>query len=300
MPFGYGAQLSDVPNYDPGPSAYGFKLYPYPNAPPSDPFALDRRSGRCGPEAVPGGTKYLNAVRAYVQRIDAARTNNGAYPAAFPDDDANGLHLYYRRNGESFAILVAVDKNLSWDDRLTILKPLAGCARIYSGFLPETQRRHLYIPPYDEQQNLNPIFDFAPEVGFYRPPSLIENDALFPAYAPMPKAPPADSFALAPDARCPSNVRSAAQAFIALVEPYIAAYYGGKPVPPPDGFTITAHHASRTTWLEIQSDTISVKLLAQCLTIAGAQREALYKLGLDGSRAPSIDYAPQIGFYDVW
>ena len=183
MPFGYGAQLLDVPSYDPGPNAFGFKLWPYPNVPPADPFAIDRRSGRCGPEALPGSTKYLSILREYVGRIEAAREQSGSYPVTFPDENKLGMRLYYRRNGQSFAVLIAVDKSLRWDDQLAVLKPLTGCARITSGLLPETQRRHLYIPPYDEQQSLVPFFDFAPEVGFYYPPSLIENQSLFPAYA---------------------------------------------------------------------------------------------------------------------
>ncbi|MGZ3530900.1 MAG: hypothetical protein ACXWNK_07820 [Vulcanimicrobiaceae bacterium] len=103
MPFGYGAQLADTPNFDPGPGAYGFKLYPYPNIPPGDPFAIDRRSGRCGPEAVAGRTKYLGIVRQYVQGVDAIRDTTGSYPMSFPDADVQGLHMYYRRNGDGFA-----------------------------------------------------------------------------------------------------------------------------------------------------------------------------------------------------
>ncbi|MGZ3529519.1 MAG: hypothetical protein ACXVAO_17775, partial [Vulcanimicrobiaceae bacterium] len=221
MPFGYGAQLADTPNFDPGPGAYGFKLYPYPNIPPGDPFAIDRRSGRCGPEAVAGRTKYLGIVRQYVQGVDAIRDTTGSYPMSFPDADVQGLHMYYRRNGDGFAVLIAVDKNLSWADRLTILKPLAGCARIYSGFLPDTQRQHLYIPPHDEQQALMPVFDFAPEVGFYYPPSLIENESLFPAYTTVPKTPPSDPFAVAAEPACPSNARSGAEALVSLVQPYL-------------------------------------------------------------------------------
>lgn len=300
IPFGFGAQLEDVPHYDSGPSAYGFKLYPYPNVAPSDPFALDRRSGRCGPEAVKQGTQYLGIVRQYVARIEAIRAKIGIYPALFPGADVHGLHMYYRRNADSFAVLLAVDKNVSWDDHLTILKPLAGCARIYSGFLPDTQRRHLYIPPYDEQQQIQPVFDYAPEVGFYDPPSLIENDALFPAYATMPKTAPADPFAIS-EATCPSNLHPGAEAMVALLRPYIAAYYHRTSLPlVPDGFTITPHKGRDSVWLEIQSSDINVKLLAQCLRITGAQPDALQKMGLDGTRAPSLDFAPQIGLYDVW
>jgi hypothetical protein len=235
-----------------------------------------------------------------VTRIEAVRTKTGTYPATFPDADVQGLHMYYRRNGDSFAVLLAVNKNMSWDDRLTILKPLAGCARIYSGVLPDTERRHLYIPPYDEQQQVQPVFDYAPEVGFYDPPSRIENDSLFPAYAAMPKTPPTDPFAIS-ESTCPSNLRGGAQAIVSLLQPYIVAYYHRTSLPSvPDGFTITQHNERDSAWLEILSGDINVKLLAQCLRIVGARRDALQKLGLDGTRAPSLDFAPQIGFYNVW
>ena len=301
MPLGYGAQLIDVPNYDPGPNAFGFKLYPYPAVPPADPFAVNRRSGRCGPEAVPGGTKVLAIIREYDRTIEAARARDGSYPRTFPDANVRGLRLYYRRNGSSFAILIGVDKTIPWESRLEILKPLSGCARISAGFLADTQARHLYIPPHDEQQELTPLFDFAPEVGIYYPPSLIENDSLFPAYADAPKAAPADAFALSASSACSANVRSAAQALVSLLAPYIAAVYDRHEKPPaPEGFTITPHAGSGGTWLEIASDDLDVKLLSQCLTIVGASQNLLYALGLDGTRALSIDYAPRLGFYNKW
>jgi hypothetical protein len=300
MPFGYGAQLIDVPSYDAGPNAFGFRLSPYPNAPPADPFALDRRSGRCGPEALPGATKYLGVVRQYVARIEAARAQNGSYPVTFPEDDTQGMRLYYRRNASSFAVLISVDKNTSWDNKLAILKPLAGCARIYSGFLPETQRRHLYIPPYDEQQELVPFFDFAPEVGFYYPPSLIENQSLFPAYADVPASPPSDPFAISNASKCVSSVRTGASALVSVLQPYIVAYYDRheKPVAP-EGFTITPHVAKGGPWLEIRSPDIDVALLSQCLTIIGAPQATIYKMGLDGTNQPALDYSPRLGFYNA-
>ncbi len=298
MPVGYGAQLIDVPNYDAGPNAYGFKLYPYPASPPTDPFAINRRSGRCGPETVPGGTKYLNIIRQYVRSIESARAQSGSYPLTFRDANVQGLRLYYRRNGNSFAVLVAVDKSLSWDDQVAILKPLSGCARIYSGFLPETQRRHLYISPYDEQQDLMPIFDFAPEVGVYHPPSLIENESLFPAYADVPNSQPPDPFALSSTSVCSSNVRSGAQALVSLLRPYITALYNHHEKPAaPEGFTITPHAGPGGTWLAIQSEDLDVKLLSQCMMIVGVDQDQLYKLGLDGTTL-SLDYAPRLGFYN--
>lgn len=302
MPFGYGAQLLDVPSYDPGPGAFGFILWPYPKAPPANPFAIDRRSGRCGPESVPGSTKYLGILRQYIERIEAARVQSGSYPATFPDYDVQGLRFYYRRNGQSFAVLISVDKNLSWDDKLAILKPLAGCSRITSGLLPETQRRHLYIPPYDEQQELIPFFDFAPEVGFYYPPSVIENQSFFPAYADLPTAAPTDPFAILKTAKCSSSLISGAQAFVSLLQPYIAAYYDRHATPnAPEGFTITPHVSKGGTWLEIASPDVDVTLLSQCLTIVGAHQDALYKMGLDGTRySSSVDYTPRLGLYNLW
>ena len=301
MPFGYGAQLVDLPVYNPGPGAYGFQMWDYPNAPPANPLAIDRRSGACGPESVPGSIKYLGIVRQYVERIEAARVQSGSYPAKFPDDDVQGLRLYYRRNGQSFAVLITVDKKLSYDEQLAILKPLAACAHITSGRLPETQRRHLYIPPYDESQEIAPAFDFAPEVGFYFPPSIIENQSYVPAYADLPAAAPTDPFAISTAAKCASSIISGAQAFVSLMQPYITAYYNGHARPTaPEGFTITPHVSKGGTWLEIASPDLDVTLLSQCLTIVGAHQDALYKMGLDGTRYNSLDYSPRLGLYNLW
>ena len=300
IPVGPGSQLEDVPNRDPGPTAYGFMLRPYPDAPPQDPFAIDRRSGRCGPEAAPRADHYLGLIRDYVRRIEAARSPDGAYPAAFPERDVEGLRLHYRRTAASYAVLVALDKNLSFAERLPVAKPVMGCAHFYSGLLPETRKRGLYISPYDEQEAVVPMFDFAPSVGFYVPPSLIENSSMFPDYAELPAAAPADPFAIASGEACPPYVRSSAEAFVALLRPYVAAYYNGEKPRSPEGFEIVPHASGGQTWLEILSADVNIQLLASCLRIAAVDRDTLLKMKLDGARSPSLDYTPRLGFYQVW
>jgi hypothetical protein len=301
VPFGPGAELGDVPNGDPGPGVYGYKLFPYPAAPPADPFAVDRRTGLCGPEAGPKANHYLSVIRSYVARIESARASGGSYPQTFPAQRIDGLDLYYRRTPVSFAVLVAFDPSLSFADRLPIIKPITGCARLYSGDLPQTRERALYISPYDEQQALRPVMDYAPSVGFYVPPALIENAPPVADYADAPAAPPSAPFAIKPGPECPAYVRSSAAAFVALVEPYVQAFYERHERPQaPDGFTITPHGQGGDEWLEIDSRDVDVTLLAGCLTIAGVDRDTLLKLKLGGTPPPTIDYAPRLGLYNRW
>ncbi len=301
LPFGPGAQLRDVPEFGPGPEAYGFKLYPYPNTPPSDPFAVDRRSGRCGPEIAPIARHYLDLVHGYVRRIETARVKSGSYPDVFGPQIIEGMQLYYRRNGRGYAILLAVDTHLPWSRRLTILKPFTGCTRIYSGFLQDTRRRDIYIPPYEENKDLSPFIDFTAQVGFYYPPSLIENETLFPIYGDVPKEAPQDPFALSKSAHCSANIRPAGQAVVSLLRPYTSAFYDEHEKPQtPVGFQITPHAAPSGTWLEISSDDLDVKILSHCLAIAALDRTTLQKMGLDGTTLPTLDYTPRLGFYNKW
>lgn len=296
LPFGLGAGLEDVPDLGAGPGTYGYRLYPYNRATPSDAFAIDRRSGRCGPEAVSGATHELAVIDDYTRRVEARRSAGGAYPAAFPTEEHDGLVLTYRRTAYAYAVLVSADVRLSFSQRLPILRPLAGCARFYSGTLPETRERDLYIPAYDEQQEIMPLAEFSPLIGFYVPPSRLENVRLFPAYAEPPRSPPEDPFAIASSPDCAPSARPGAQAFIALVRPYITALYAGAEQKPPAGFTITDHREGKR-WLSISSADMDVKLLAGCIRISALDAPTLEKMGLGGTPSPTLNFSPALGFY---
>ena len=298
LPFGLGASLDDVPDLTAGPGSYGYKLYPYNGAVPQDAFQIDRRSGRCGPEAVGDATRELNAVRDYARRVEARRAQDGGYPAAFPTETHLGLVLTYRQNARGYAVLVAADRQLPYSEQVQILRPLAGCSRFYSGSLPETRDRDLYIPTYDESQNLRPLAEYSPAVGFYVPPSRLENDRLFPAYEDPPKTPPPNPFALSTDAQCLPNARSGAEAFVAVMQPYLtAALAGGTPQVPP-GFTITDHRDGAHRWEDIESPDLDVKLLSTCLRIAAVNQKTLDTLGLGSVTLPGLGFAPELGFYN--
>ncbi|MEA2786926.1 MAG: hypothetical protein QOF71_3030 [Candidatus Eremiobacteraeota bacterium] len=300
IPFGPGSALEGLPLADLGPGSYGYKLFPYPSARPADPFAVDRRTGLCGPETAPRAKRSLSLLQAYVERIEPVRSVSGAYPQSFATQTVEGLQISYRRTPTSYAVLVSIDPNLSFTERLPVIKPITGCARLYSGELRETRERALYISSYDEQQALRPIVFFAPSVGLYVPPPLIENAPLFPGYAKVPPVAPETPFAITTGAECPSYVRSSAEAFVALIRPYVAAFYDRHEKPqPPDGFTITAHADGGNAWLEIDSRDVDVTLLASCLTVAGVDRGTLLRLTLGGTPPPTIDYAPRLGLYNM-
>lgn len=297
LPFGLGAGLADVPDFSAGPGTYGYRLYPYNDAAPGDAFAIDRRSGRCGPEQVGAAAHELSAVKAYAARVEARRAADGAYPASFPTANVDGLVMTYRRTARAYAVMVSADPHLSFTQRLPILRPLAGCARLYSGTLPETRERDLYVPTYDERQQLLPLAEYSPLIGFYVPPSRLENDRLFPAYTDPPAKPPDDPFAIASGSECAPIARPGAEAFVALVKPYITAVYGGAAATPPAGFVITDHRDGKR-WLSIASGDLDVKLLAGCLRIAAADAQTLDKMGLGGTPAPTLDFTPSLGFYN--
>lgn len=299
LPFGVGASLEDVPDITAGPQSYGYKLYPYDRAVPRDAFEIDRRSGRCGPEVVGPATHELSLIRDYVGRIEARRLADGSPPAAMPSETHDGLVLTFRRTMRSYAVMVAPDMNLSYTQQIPVLRPIAGCARFYSGTLAETGRLGLYIPTYDELREMRPLAEYAPAVGFYVPPSRLENDRLFPAYTDPPKTPPADPFAIsASPVECLSSARSGADAFVALLKPYVTALYAGQEAKQPAGFTIVDHRDGKNRWLEIASPDLDVKMLAGCLSVAAIDQKAADALGIGGNAPPALDYTRALGFYN--
>ncbi len=296
LPIGPDVDLA-APPVQCGSNCYGYAAFPFPTAPPKDPFAINRASGFCGPEALPGARQYLGIVQAYVERIEALKVRDGAYPAAFPTGGADGITLYYRRNGNSgYAVLLALDKGISSSARIPILKPLMGCARIAMNDFQHTHDLGLYIPSYDETHELRPLLLFSPRVGFYF--SSSSEIVTMPKYRPVPEAPPANPFAIAAD--CPPTLQPAAQAFAALIEPYVNATYAHPESHPrvPDGFRIVRHQAKGGTWLEMWPEGEFSQEIMPCLNVVGIHADALRKLGLDGTYPSSIDFTPRLGFYN--
>ncbi len=305
VPFGPGAQLDDTPQIDvPKGSIATDETSQFGDKPPSDPFAINRRSGFCGPEDVHTAEHYLAIVRAAAQAIEAQKKATGRYPESAADVLKDGMHIVYRKNGERYALLVGPDPRLPYSDVVPIFKPFQGCATVFSptfngSQLAEILRRGLYLPSYDESHDLKPYDVYEPSVGFYTPISRLENDEInVRAFARAPKEAPADPFAFKNASSCGSDVRPAAEAFVNAVRPYIAAVYAKAPLPAlPDGITATVHTAKGGTWIGFRFFEIRSDALASCISLAQVPAAMLDAANLDGETQPAIDYAPRFGFY---
>jgi hypothetical protein len=295
IPFGPGAQLDDVVPYDIPFNGYGYEANEYPAKPPTDAFTLNRRSGFCGPESVATATHLLGIVRAYVARIESVRRVEGRYPAAFPSEIRDGVQMHYRPNGASYAVLIGVDQGLSSSERIAVAKPLFGCSNLATEDLQRTRELGLYIPTYDEHQELQTGFAYAPLVGLYVPPSVIENTGNI-AFIPSPETPPADPFAI--KTSCGEELRPAVDAFVAAFRPYVAAVDAGlPPTKLPEGVAVDAHRGANGTWYELHSRDLDFATIASCFAFSSARPEYLQKRGIDGTSF-GISFSTKVGFYN--
>jgi hypothetical protein len=297
-----GPDVTDMPPpFTCGGDCVSWHVYPFPTAPPRDPFAVNRKSPTCGPELAAPARHYLEIVRSYAADVETERARLRHYPATFPPENKDGLQITYRANGSSYALLVGT-VSTAMRERFPVEKPFVGCSRLSGGELEDVRNRNLYVPTYDETQALWPIALFAPAVGFYMSPPLIESGLLQLHYAPIPRNPPADPFAIADTPACSAQLRPAAEALIATLKPYITAFYAKQKLPDlPDDLKVTPQSAAGGTWLAISPMNEAYADSEACLQIAGVTSEEAQKLGLGATWPSTIDFAPRLGFYQqMW
>ncbi len=298
IPFGPGAQLDDVPQYDLPTGAVAIMAQNFPEKQPTDPFTINRRSPFCGPETLDSAKRSLAAVRSYTRKIEEARGAGGAYPTAFADALIDGMRMIYHRNGESYALLIGTDKEFTIAQRNAILRPLYGCINAYSADLQESQRRGLYLPTFDESEEIRIPVLFSPATGFYFAPPRIDNGFDFSPPKPVPSAAPSDPFALQPEKKCGPTIRPAAEAFAAALRSYVTAVDAGAAAPQlPEGIVATPHRETGGTWYDLSASDLQFATITSCFTSVQVKDTQLTALGLGSNDAFGPFFATRLGFY---
>lgn len=274
--------------------AYRGRYLPYDSPIRSDALGIDRQSPLCGPELVPDMQALLGAVGSYTESVRAAFTG-GERPSAYPDGAFHGVRLIYRRSGRSFVVLIARMPTASRVSIRAIQTEILSCATFRTGTLAQARLAGLYVPSWQERTTQGLIFGFAPTLGFYEIPPLIDEAPVH--YLPLSDRPPADPFGLSQDPGCTDEVRPAAAAFLQALEKFATAYYRGKSALPEAGLSIEAHPGADRGWLQVRNDGGFLDPLMPCLILHSGGISDFARIGIPMQPPGSIDYSPALGLY---
>ena len=267
-----------------GRGGFGRFFQPLPSAPPSDPLAVNAGNQACTSDGQTQVKPVLEALKAYVASIEKAKTSAG-YPATMPAPAIPNVTVTYHGMGTTYALAIS-DRSQS---RLRAAFP---CLTLHVASPEDVAARSLYVPTatvFGAPQIL-----FMPSVGFYfaqRPPQAGQES--FRLYA-LPAKPPAEPFEVRGSEQCTVDMKSVATQLLGELTKHFAS---GAPTP---SWTITPHVATAGTYYELASDdTAAIPALLNCGRVAATTSDDLKKLGWDGARIPSLNYAPALGIYMV-
>ncbi len=267
-----------------GPRGGEFRqlLSALPESPPSDPFAISQ-TPLCTADAAKTAKPVLDALKAYVARINAAKTPAG-YPATFAPPDIPGIAVQYHGLKSTYALSITVKAGSQ-------LRSLFGCSSLHIADADAAQQRHLYVAP-NSGVFFRPAVTFMPSVGLYlvrrQPQAGAESFRVYKLPATAPKMP----FALRTASTCTAEMHTMAQTMLVQLQAHFAS---GAAAP---SWTITPHSATGGTWYALDpSDIGAVPAIINCGHVAAASKTDLAKLGWDGSSPPTLNYAPALGLY---
>jgi uncharacterized membrane protein YgcG len=259
-----------------GGGRFGGFGQPLPSTAPTDPFAMNTASQRCTADDQKQAQPVLDAIKAYVAQIEAAKTATG-YPATMPAPVVPGLTLTYHGLGSTYALSVA-DKSIS---RQRAIFP---CLTLHIATADDVKNRSLYQEP--ASIFFAPSVTYMPAVGLYfapRPPQ--SGQETFRLYK-LPATPPKAPFAVTPSDRCTSDLKSTATQLLGELQKHFAT---GAPTP---SWTITPHVAKSGTYYELGNDDVSaIPAILQCGRVATATTVELTPLGWNPP-APAVTPTP--------
>ena len=266
-----------------GGRGMGRFFQPLPDTPPANPFGLNQ-TPLCTADAQKIAQPVLDGLKAYVARIEAAKTAQG-YPGSMPPASIPGVTVTYHGMNTTYALQIAISQTAQ-------LRPLFGCSQFHVADEQTAQQRHLFVSPQPGGMFVRPSVTFMPQAGLYfvrRPPQAGRES--FRMYK-LPQGPPAKPFALTNAPACTSDLRSIAQSALAQLN----AHFASNAASP--AWTVTPHPASGGTWYSIDATDIgTVPAVISCGHVAAAAKDDLTKLGLDGSPPPTLNYSPRLGLY---
>ncbi len=297
-----------------GPGGFRRMITPVPQSPPSDPFAVRDSLDICPADAHADAVTLAGELKAYVARIEAAKTAAG-YPPAMPPASFATATVTYHGMGSTYALAIAPKLAANAAPRVLASQLVAnhgaapapspgaprgggpfrvfiGCLTLHTASSDEIAAHHLYVAPGGAFSR--PIV-FMPSVGLYiqtHPPQAGKES--FRVYA-LPSSPPKDPFELRGGAAsCTPELHADAAAALAELRAHFA--HGSATAL----WTISPHGAKNGAWYELEpADPGLVRALLMCGRVAAAQPDDLVKRGWDGVVIPGLNYTPALGIYLV-
>ncbi|MGB8521145.1 MAG: hypothetical protein WCD38_13380, partial [Candidatus Tumulicola sp.] len=258
---------------------------PLPASPPPDPFAVNADAQRCSGDAMTKAQTLSSELKAYVARIEAAKTAAG-YPSSMSAPVVTGAAVTYHGLGTTYALTIIVKGAAG-------LRSVAGCLPLHIARSDDLTTRHLYAP--SSTLFFVPQLTFMPSVGLYFVARQQQaGQESFRIYA-LPSAAPKTPFEVrAIGALCTSDAHGVATQALAELQHHFA---NGSATP---NWTITPHLATAGTWYELDpADPSVVPALLQCGRLAGATADDIKARGFDAMPVPELNYAVPLGLYLV-
>ncbi|MBV9720083.1 MAG: TonB-dependent receptor [Candidatus Eremiobacteraeota bacterium] len=255
-----------------------------PQTPPLDPFVVGANVTTCSAENAPKARQLSSELKAFVARIEAARTAAG-YPSTMPTPALNDATVTYHGLGTTYALSITPKGS-------GMLRALAGCMSLHIARSDDVAQRKLYTP--STQLFFVPQLTFMPAVGLYFVARQQQpGQEAFRFYA-LPATPPKDAFEIRTAASCVGQVRNLATQSLSELKNHFA---NGAPTP---SWTITPHSAKSGTWYELDpGDATVIPAVITCGRIAATTSDDIVKRGFDGARIPELNYTPSLGIYLV-
>jgi hypothetical protein len=253
-----------------------------PQTPPADPFAVGANPTTCSADNGAKARQLSAELKAFVTRIEAARTVAG-YPATMAAPALSDATVTY--HGMEFTYALAIIPKGSG-----MLRVVAGCMSLHIARSDDVTQRKLFAPS-------SPLFfvpqvTFMPAVGLYfvaRQPRA--GQETFRVYK-LPAAPPKDPFELRASTSCTAEVKNLATQALDELRKHFAS---GTAAP---SWTITAHAGKAGSWYELDpGDVTAMPALVACGRIAATTTDELEQRGFGGKPVPELNYAPALGIY---
>ena len=255
---------------------------PLPQTPPADPFVVGANPATCTAENAPKARQLAGELKAFVAKIEAARTAGG-YPATMEAPALPDATVTYHGLGTTYALAITPKGT-------GVLRALAGCLALHIARTDDVTQRKLFAP--SSPLFFVPQLNFMPAVGLYfvaRQPRA--GQETFRVYK-LPATPPKAPFDMRTSDTCVAEVKNLATQAMGELKNHFAT---GSPTP---SWTITPHAAKSGVWYELDpGDPTVVPALMVCGRVAGTTADELQQRGFDGKTVPEMNYAPSLGLY---
>lgn len=279
-----GAPPGGAPPSDNGGNRGGFRSFfsPLPQTPPADPFALTSDPTRCSAENLAKAKQLSDELKAFVAKIEAARTVAG-YPATMAAPALADATITYHGLGTTYALAIT-------PKGAGALRAVAGCLALHIARADDVTQRKLFAP--SSALFFAPQLNFMPAVGLYivaRQPQA--GQEAFRLYK-LPATPLKDPFEVRTASTCTGAVRNLATQALDELRKHFAS---GAPTA---SWTITPHVAKNGTWYELDpGDPTVIPALLACGRVAATTNDELTQRGFAGKAVPELNYAPPLGVY---